>query len=86
MIYVVTSLRQYENDEMYFGADMVAASLEEAQTYIELERNDVMAEYEGQSCYVSSHDGISGSEYILRTDSHLFVWRIDVCKWKEEIA
>lgn len=95
-IYVVSSMRDYGDCEIYFSADGIFASKEEAEKYIKQDAAEILAEYEDSSVMLEKapHDIADEIDYLISMDEYTFNWRIDTfytdkffpCekKWEEE--
>lgn len=80
-VFVVTSLRDYGDGEVYFGADSLFTTFEQAEASI---REDMRATLDN---YESAYDDLSSEnvdfeqdtfgEWSLRFDDHIFRWRVD---------
>lgn len=77
-VYVVSSLRRYEDDELYFGADAVFRSMEAAIRNVEDSIREVYRDFE-----IDKADkirlGASGDSqfYLLKWPGHEFAWDIN---------
>lgn len=73
-LYVVTSFREYENDEHYFGADAIFTDLVSAQGYVGCEIAAIMEE-DPEIEYIL--DESNPDKVWLSDGSHYFEWHID---------
>lgn len=83
-IFVVSSMHSYESsDEVYFGADGMFLSMEEATAYIEKEINDIVSGknkedhelFYGEDDYNS--DNVYVSEDLIDDHRHCFRWEVN---------
>ena len=80
-VYVVSSLRNYGEGELYYGADGVFQTREAAVRYIEEDIGDTLDDYselyddeEIRRQPITKDDT---SDYRIDFDDHTFAWRID---------
>ncbi len=78
-VYVVSSMRDYGGCEIYFNADGIFASKEEAEAYIKRDAAEILAEYEDSLVVLEKapHDIADEIDYLISTDEYTFNWRID---------
>ena len=74
-IYTVTSLRDYGNGEVYYGADGIFYSKEGAVDYIMSDMKEACEDYEDYLT-IDASDPLC-TEYVIDKDEHGFAWRID---------
>lgn len=77
LIYVVSSMRDYGGGEIYFSADGIFASKEEAEKYIKQDAAEILAEYEDSPAMLEKapHDIEDYVDYLI--NMYPFYWRID---------
>lgn len=73
MVYVVTSLREYENDELYFGCDGVFASREAAKDYVKKDMNETVMQ-----CTAPLFE--MDDDYCIHDGNDLYRWQIEGCE------
>ena len=70
-VYIVTTLREYENDEKYFGCDGIFASGREALALIKKDIAELRKEYPDASYQTTEN------QFILCDSSHKFTWQLE---------
>ena len=74
-LYVVSSFRDYGDNEKYYGVDGIFDTEEQAEDYIRDDMEETNEMYEDYLTVKSGADCYA--EYILDMDEHYFSWRID---------
>lgn len=81
-LYVVSSMREYENCETYFCADGVFPTMEDALTYIRGDIEETIFE-ENSMGYsdtpVLHEEPTDDYDCELIMNGHRFLWRTDIC-------
>lgn len=81
IIYAVSSLRMYENDEVYYGTDGLFASKEDAEAYI---RHDIDETLDSNGMRESTE--FSYAEMYIRDGSHYFAWQLELFEVPDAFA
>ena len=77
-VYVVSSLRKYENDEIYFGADTVFRTLEDAVRDVEDSIREVYRDFQIDEADAFKLGTSGDSQYYrLEWPGHEFAWNIN---------
>ena len=78
-IYVVSSMRDYGGCEIYFSADGIFSSKEEAEKYIKQDAEEILEDLGavGPALEKAPHEIEDFVDYIIDMDGHSFCWRID---------
>lgn len=71
-VYVVTSSREYENDERYFGCDGAFSSYEQAENYVINDMRDTLNEESGNEPLLFDQE-----DFVIETVNHRYRWCID---------
>lgn len=79
-IFVVTSLRDYADGEIYFGADGLFETFEKAREYIKDDMEETFSDRERPIDLEEklSHTGADAlAQYTVVDGDHTFCWKID---------
>lgn len=78
-VHIVTSLREYEDEEQYLGCDGIFATDKAARRQIAEDVAELLEQYP-DATYLEGENRIS-----LADGSHRFVWQIDVGYLPDEL-
>lgn len=81
IIYAVSSLRIYENDEVYYGTDGLFASKKDAEAYI---RHDIDETLDSNDMRESAE--FSYDEMYIRDGNHYFAWQLELFAVPDAVA
>lgn len=70
-VFIVTTLRKYENDEEYFGCDGIFASDDAVRKQIEDDIKELL------ELYPDAKRTYDDNSFILRDETHTFIWQIE---------
>ena len=70
-VHIVTTLREYEDGEMYFGCDGIFGTEQEALALIEEGVAELREEYPDASYQITEN------QFILCDSSHKFIWQLE---------
>lgn len=74
-IFVVTSFRNYGNDEIYYGFDGGFLTFKKAKEYVVHEMEETIDNWDG--AYEELEEGDDSVKLVLDGDGYLFSWTID---------
>lgn len=78
-VYIITTLRKYEDDEEYFGCDGIFASEEAAKKQID---EDVA---ELRELYPDAVYSENENKFILQDGPHTFIWQLEFDALPDEL-
>lgn len=70
ILYTVTSLRKYENGEIYYGLDSIFETENEALQYINADMNEELQNHDPDDCFVDRKN------FSIEDGSHFFSWKL----------